>query len=58
MVLHGCVKTKLNVIFSWEVGGFHIFFVIGQLNGSSPKKKKKKHQNICALRCTTTNLIN
>jgi hypothetical protein len=51
------------MIFAWggERGFFIMFLVIGQPNGPLQKKmkeRKKNHQNICALGCTTTNLIN
>jgi hypothetical protein len=45
MVLHGYVKKKLNVIFTWEGRGIHNFFVIHQPNGPLPPKNKND-QNI------------
>ncbi len=52
------LNVKINAMYKmWfllgEGGEFIMFLMIGESNG--PLKKKKTHQNICALGCITIN---
>jgi hypothetical protein len=57
MLLCNCVKQYKC---TWGGGGFHNEFDDGPTKWSTIifLKRKKNHQNICALGCTTINEIN